>query len=79
VDVWNNDLDENGSSNPIVELLRAIKYAQSEFGKDVMASVNFDDPRFYSEFPIEYFTGNSFYRVGPEIWNDPDDIVRFGE
>jgi hypothetical protein len=79
VDVWNNDLDEVRRSNPIVELLRAIGYARSEFGIDVMSAVDFENPRFYSELPIGYFTRSSFYGVGPEFWNDADDIVRFGE
>jgi hypothetical protein len=80
VDVWNYDLDEIGRSDRMVELLRAIEYARSEFGIDIMATVNFNDPIFYSELPIGYFTQGYFYGVGPEIWNDPDDIaLRFGE
>jgi hypothetical protein len=79
VDVWKRDLDEIGRSSTIVELLRAIEYARSQFGIDVMSTVNFTDPVFYSELPILYFTQPSFYSVRPEIWNDPDDIVRFGD
>jgi hypothetical protein len=58
---------KNPNANAVNEILRSMSACKSQFGIDLMADVNMDDPCFYSTFDWEKFDrfrlmGGSFYK-----------------